>query len=471
MAKTERAVRAARLKPSPAPKLAPIQEVEQKSARDFNAEGGKQITVPFKGNDIHAKSAQPVAKVAKRLRTEYRQAKKEVASSGGHLTGDLGPEQRKFVRGVAKATHLKSRTIAAQARAEEGNAAQTEAEETHNFLNMGPGIRYSSLKEGVRETAHNYNTAPYYEGVRATRGAPAKVQVDAIGASPWGTDPTLIKQTLGEVGFKGKPNPRAERKLARVKAEAKEKGVPLPSKAGPPPKQVVSRYKAGRAAMEQLDRRNQRGEQPYVWAGGHGSNPIGGADCSGAVSYALDKMGVLKGSLVSGDMGQVLKPGPGAITVFYNSVHTFIYDSVKGEYWGTSNSNSGGGAGYFPKSVGDAEVASGNSGGAYSVGHVPGLGRKQALQLGGAAPGVSGSASFPGMTLSSSGTSATIDSGAGATVSKPGFSKSPIRLTAQQRYRRTARRLKEVGVGEAASTKPEVSPTLQRLEKKYSVAG
>jgi hypothetical protein len=454
-------------------KLTPIQKAEQASAEAFNAEGGKQIPVPFKAPAVkvaaHLRAA-AVPKAAKRLKTEYRQARKVVAKSSGHLVGDLGPEQRKFVRGVAKGTHLKPRTIAAQARAEEGNAAQTEVEQTHNFLNMGPGIAYPSLKAGVKATVQNYNAAPYYAGVRATRGASAKAQVDAIGASPWGTDPTLIRQTLGEVGFKGKSNPKAERKLARVKVEAKEKGISLPSKAGPAPKKVVTRFKAIKAAADALESKNF----PYSWGGGHdasfspggeGENGGPGYDCSGAVSFVLHKAGVLSSPLTSGSMGSVLKPGPGAVTVFYNAEHTFM--RIGDEYWGTSvGDNGAGGIGKHP-APSAAYLAQ------YSVGHVPGLGRKQALQLGFKDLNVGSASNFPGMTFSSAGTTATIDPGAGTTkTGKPGFSKMPIQLTPQQRVARTNRKLKALGVGASstATSQPSSDSVLTALEKKYGTA-
>lgn len=443
-------------------KLTPIQKVEQQSAKEFNAEGGKQVTVPFSRAATAAstpirdapRGPKPPPRAARRLKTEYRQAKKAVASSGGHLTGDLGPEQRRFVRGVAKLTHLKPRTIAAQARAEEGNAAQTEAEGTHNFLNMGPGISYPSLKAGVRATAANYNdtSSPNYAGVRATRGKSARQQAEAIAASPWGTK-DLILQTLPTVGFKGKPNPQAERKLARVKTEAKEKGVGL-SKAGPPPREVVTRYRAGLSAAKEL----AKGHIPYIWGGGHGSphsEPTGGGlDCSGAVGYVLNKMGILKGSLTSGEMGSVLKPGPGAVTVFYNADHTFM--SFGGKFFGTSVNDSSKGLAFY-KNPGSGYLSE------YSVGHVPGLGQKQALQLGIKSPtGSSSTQTFPGMTVSSNGTSATINSGAGTTQTKPGFSKKPISLATQ--VARTTNKLKALGIGSAKAAEPT---TLSALERKY----
>jgi cell wall-associated NlpC family hydrolase len=266
---------------------------------------------------------------------------------------------------------------------------------------------------------------------------------------------------------KGGLKPAQQAKLAAATQEAKELGLKVGGRAaGPAPKQVVTRYKAGLKAMGELE----KAHLPYVWGGGHNAgkvNPGSGLDCSGTVSYVLQHMGVkLPGGVVSGDMGQYLAPGPGAVTVFYNGEHTFM--RVGNKYFGTSESNPGGGAGFFPKSVGNSEVASGNADGSYSVGHVPGLGKKQALQLGINVGSTGGTQPFPGMTLSSSGTSASIDPGAGATESKPGFSQRPIKLTLGQRVGQTKRKLRALGVGVKAPE--ETSTTLSALEKKYGHA-
>jgi hypothetical protein len=140
-------------------------------------------------------------------------------------------------------------------------------------------------------------------------------------------------------------------------------------------------------------------------------------------------------------MGEVLKPGPGAVTVFYNAGHTFM--KIGNEYWGTSVGDSGaGGLGPHP-APSESYLAQ------YSVGHVPGLGKKQALQLG-FSP--TASESFPGMTLSASGTTATVDPSATATRDRPGFSKSPIRLTPNQKAHRTLKKLEQVGAGVSQSS-------------------
>jgi hypothetical protein len=207
---------------------------------------------------------------------------------------------------------------------------------------------------------------------------------------------------------------------------------------GKVPKRVASRYKAGILAAAELN----RAQLPYVWGGGHVGGRVkptgGGLDCSGAVSYVLQHMGVkLPGGVTSGEMGSYLKPGPGAVTVFYNGEHTFMRIGKK--YFGTSNSNPGGGAGYIPPAVAKGEVAEGNSAGAYSVGHVSGLGKKVAIALGVplGTSGTSGTAQpFPGMTLAASGTTATIKPSAATTQKKSGFSKKPIQLSPAQRLKR-----------------------------------
>lgn len=197
------------------------------------------------------------------------------------------------------------------------------------------------------------------------------------------------------------------------------------------PKKTMSRFKAAVQAADEIE----RAQLPYVWGGGHGdpkSRPTGGGlDCSGAVSYVLNKMGALDGSLVSGDMGSVLRPGPGAITVFYNPTHTFMRIGKK--YWGTSTANPAGGAGWIPASVAASEAASGE----YNVGHVAGLGKKVAVALGvpTGATGTHATSTFPGMTLSNSGTTATLDESSAITRKAPGFSDKPIRLTSTERLK------------------------------------
>jgi cell wall-associated NlpC family hydrolase len=258
---------------------------------------------------------------------------------------------------------------------------------------------------------------------------------------------------------RGGLKPAQQRKLAATKRKALNLGLAVgkQANAGIAPKKVVTRFKAIKAAAGALTKRHI----PYVWGGGHGSieSAPAGLDCSGAVSWVLNKAGILKTPLTSGSMGEVLKPGPGAVTVFYNAGHTFM--KIGNEYWGTSVGDSGAG-GLGPHPVPSASYLA-----QYSVGHVPGLGKKQALQLG-FSP--TASESFPGMTLSASGTSAIVDSSATATRDKPGFSKSPIKLTPNQKAHQTLKKLEQLGAGVSQSSargSEDKGAILAELEKRY----
>jgi hypothetical protein len=135
---------------------------------------------------------------------------------------------------------------------------------------------------------------------------------------------------------------------------------------------------------------------------------------------------------------------------------------IGNQYWGTSVGDSGAGG------LGPHPTPSAGYLAQYNVGHVAGLGRKVAVAMG--IP-LTGGGSFPGMSLSPSGTTATIESGT-TQSGKPGFSSKPIRLTQAQKARRTFKRLKQagVGVGEAKpAEEASSSSTLAGLERKYGV--
>lgn len=270
-------------------------------------------------------------------------------------------------------------------------------------------------------------------------------------------------------------NPQAVKNYKLAVKEAKELGLKVSTgnkiAVGKPSKKVVTKFQQIKHAANELESKGF----PYSWGGGHdpsfapgGEQENGGPgyDCSGAVSWVLHQAGVLSEPLTSGNMGSVLAPGPGLVTVYYNAGHTFL--KIGNEYWGTSVGDSGsGGIGRHP-----APSAAYLS--EYQVGHVPGLGRKQALQMGfkpGAFSTSSSSGvveSAPGMITSTNGTTATIKPGKGTEQTKATFSKRPIILTPQQHYNRTVRKLKAVGVG-VKRKEEEPSETLKALQEKYKV--
>jgi cell wall-associated NlpC family hydrolase len=353
-------------------------------------------------------------------------------------------------------------------------AAETGLVEAPYFANPAGG---GADSEGWRQERRQYYPNPrnvkasadrfFQESVSDTGGARGKGQTagelaQTIQASAYPERYDAVKPEANAIvkAFeRGGLEPAQQRKLAATQAKAQKLGLAVGNQRnlGPAPKKVVTRFKAIKAAAGALTKRHI----PYVWGGGHGSieSVPTGLDCSGAVSWVLNKAGILKTPLTSGSMGSVLKPGPGAVTVFYNADHTFM--KIGDEYWGTSVGDSGAGG------LGPHPAPSAGYLAQYSVGHVPGLGKKQALQLG-FSP--TASESFPGMILSASGTTATVDSSATATRDKPGFSKSPIKLTPNQKAHRTLKKLAQLGAGVSRPSKgstEDKGAILKQLEATY----
>lgn len=223
----------------------------------------------------------------------------------------------------------------------------------------------------------------------------------------------------------GKADPKAAIELSTAKALAREAGIDPDvvlnkhPELGPIEPHVVSRFHAALAAAKAL----AHGHIPYVWGGGHAgfvSSPTG-LDCSGAVSWVLHKMGVLDHPLTSGSMGEVLEPGPGAVTVYYNAGHTFM--KIGKRFFGTSVDDSSKGLAFY----GSPPPGYLNT---FSVGHIPGLGKKVALQLGikpGELSGAAGETSSGGITYTEGGSKATIEPGTGKKVTGGAkYSTEPI---------------------------------------------
>jgi len=109
---------------------------------------------------------------------------------------------------------------------------------------------------------------------------------------------------------------------------------------------------------------------PYVYGGGHEQPSVFAPfDCSGSVSYVMQQAGYDVPTTVSGDIPMWKFPaGPGKVTIFYNSWHTFM--RIGNRYFGTSGfARPGGGAGWF-----DVDKLPGDYLAKFSVVHVPNLG-------------------------------------------------------------------------------------------------
>ena len=99
------------------------------------------------------------------------------------------------------------------------------------------------------------------------------------------------------------------------------------------------------AAMIGAANRIEAQHYPYRWGGGHDANFTPPYDCSGAVSMVLHAGGVLNAPVTSGSLAGMFAPGPGEVSIYANPKHTYM--SLAGQFFGTSTSNPGGGAGWF----------------------------------------------------------------------------------------------------------------------------
>ena len=109
---------------------------------------------------------------------------------------------------------------------------------------------------------------------------------------------------------------------------------------------------------------------PYVYGGGHEQPSVFAPfDCSGSVSYVMQQAGYKVPTTVSGDIPMWKFPaGPGKVTIFYNSWHTFM--RIGNRYFGTSGfARPGGGAGWF-----DVDKLPSDYLAKFNVVHVPDLG-------------------------------------------------------------------------------------------------
>src|SRR5438477_377450 len=101
--------------------------------------------------------------------------------------------------------------------------------------------------------------------------------------------------------------------------------VALLASAAPAVAQDWSPGCAPKAVRAILVAANQIIGKPYKWGGGHGRLFDSGYDCSGSVSYALIRSGLLGYPMVSGTLAHWGLKGAGKyVTIFANKAHVYI---------------------------------------------------------------------------------------------------------------------------------------------------
>jgi cell wall-associated NlpC family hydrolase len=95
------------------------------------------------------------------------------------------------------------------------------------------------------------------------------------------------------------------------------------------------------AVRQIIEAGNYIARTPYLWGGGHGKWLDKGYDCSGSISYALARAGLLNAPLDSGRLMGWGEPGRGKwITIYTNPGH--VYMVVAGVRFDTSGRRSNG---------------------------------------------------------------------------------------------------------------------------------
>lgn len=118
----------------------------------------------------------------------------------------------------------------------------------------------------------------------------------------------------GEPPKSGSPaSKRKRREAPGSRARLTRKGLAIPPADAPPKVKKVIR--AG----------NRIAKKPYKWGGGHGRLYDSGYDCSGSISFALQKAKLMRGSLASTGFMSWGRRGRGRwITIYANPGHAYM---------------------------------------------------------------------------------------------------------------------------------------------------
>jgi cell wall-associated NlpC family hydrolase len=146
-------------------------------------------------------------------------------------------------------------------------------------------------------------------------------------ASDQAPRPTSAASSTSDAKLKTDAGPTDDTAISA--AEVLKNGIALPP------------IEAPSAVRSIIEAGNYIARTPYLWGGGHGKWIDRGYDCSGSISYALARAGLLSAPLDSGRLMGWGEPGKGKwVTIYANSGH--VYMVVAGVRFDTSGTKANG---------------------------------------------------------------------------------------------------------------------------------
>jgi cell wall-associated NlpC family hydrolase len=174
--------------------------------------------------------------------------------------------------------------------------------------------------DGTTTAAHG--DAPTYrvhpQVVQPTAGSAAR-----IAAAPSGVSAGVSVEPASQTRLLPQPLSEADirRQLAQSGMSANSDQATLT-----PGGLAVAPVGAPAEVQEVIAAGNEIARLPYRYGGGHMTYEDTAYDCSGSISYVFAAAHLLDRTVVSGDLEDWGKPGPGKwITVFANGDHVFMY--------------------------------------------------------------------------------------------------------------------------------------------------
>ena len=149
--------------------------------------------------------------------------------------------------------------------------------------------------------------------------------VAGAGAATGGPVPQTAGVSVSVSGPSSLPRPAS---VVEIRRQLSQSGMTAsPNQATLTPGGLaVAPIGAPAAVQEVIAAGNEIARLPYIYGGGHLTYEDTGYDCSGSISYVFAAAHLLDHTVVSGQLENWGKPGPGRwITVFANAGHVFMY--------------------------------------------------------------------------------------------------------------------------------------------------